>query len=513
MMYITGDSSGHRVAPAATCPARLILLETLMPTSLSASLAKAADVMEPTRTPRQKRKAFLGAIAGHLIEWSDYGVYGFVAIYVGQAFFSAATPAIALLSSFATFALSFFMRPLGGFIFGPLGDRIGRKNTMALVMVLMSGSTFCIGLMPTYAAIGFAAPALLILARCVQGLSAGGEIGTVTSYVAEYGGAKRRGLATSLLMTIAVSGLLLGSIVANGLAAMLGDEAMQAYGWRIPFLVAGPLGLIAAYIRSRLEDSAQFEAIAESGHQEKRPLRALWKWKGNLLLVAGSISLLASMFYMVLTFSSTYLVNTLGFTATERFWFITVGGATAACLMPLGGLITDVWGRRPFLILTSALTVPAVWWFFSSAPGATAQSLFLPFMACCVLFGLYSSTPYAVMTDMIPTQVRATGISMAYNFPVAIFGGSAPFIASYLINLTGDITSPMYFFIGTAVLSFLSSCLISRRHYSRVEAADAALLGVIASSRAVADAVATEAAEEAAEENAAQTSSSARATP
>lgn len=449
---------------------------------MTEAIFKAEKVMQPVRTTKQKRKAFIGAIAGHLIEWYDYGVYGFVAIYVGAAFFSANTPAVALLASFATFALSFFMRPLGGFVFGPLGDRIGRKNTMALVMFLMSGSTFMIGLLPTYETIGFVAPALLILARCLQGLSAGGEIGTVTSYVAEYGGPERRGLATSLLMTIAVSGLILGSIVANGLASILGDAAMQEYGWRIPFIIAGPLGLIAAFIRSRLEDTAQFEAIAESGHQEKRPIRATFQWKLNITLVAGSIALLASMFYLILTYSSTYFVKDLGFSANTRFWFITIGGLTAASLMPLGGLITDIFGRRWFLMATSALTIPALYWYFTTAPGSTPSEIFLPFMVICVLFGLYSSTPYAVMSDLIPTSIRATGISMGYNIPVAVFGGSAPFIATYLVNATGDITSPMYFFIGCAVLSFLAAAFTTQKNYQQVRDADADLMEKVATS-------------------------------
>ena len=451
---------------------------------MTEAIYKAEKLMQPTRTTKQKRKAFIGAVGGHLIEWYDYGVYGFVAIYIGSAFFSAENPAVALLASFATFALSFFMRPLGGLLFGPLGDRIGRKNTMALVMFLMSGSTFAIGLLPTYASIGIVAPALLVLARCLQGLSAGGEIGTVTSYIAEYGGPERRGLATSLMMTIGVGGLILGSMVANGLVYFLGDEVMYAYGWRIPFLIAGPLGLVAAIIRSRLEDTAQFEEIAESGHQEKQPIRATFQWKGNILLVAGTIALLACMTYLVMTYASTYFVNTLGFSANTRFWFITIGGLTAITLMPLGGLITDIYGRRPFLMITSGLTIPALWWFFTTAPGSTPAEIFLPFMLLSVLFGLYSSTPYAVMSDMIPTSVRATGISMAYNFPIAIFGGSAPFIATYLINRTGDISSPMYFFMGCAALSFIATALTSPKHYEKVRNADNALLEKIRNTQA-----------------------------
>src|SRR5699024_208154 len=192
---------------------------------------------------------------------------------------------------------------------------------------------------------------------------------------------------------------------------------MQAYGWRIPFLIAGPLGLVAAYIRSRLEDSAQFEVISQSGFQEKSPIRACFAWSRNLLLVACPIALLASMFYMILTYASTYFVNALGFRTTTRFWCITAAGRTAACLMPLGGLLSDLYGRRPLLITTSALTIPALWWFFTVAPGASPGSIFLPVMCCAVLFGLYSSMPYAIMTDVIPTPIRATCLSMSYDIP------------------------------------------------------------------------------------------------
>lgn len=453
---------------------------------MTAALDRASDAMKPTRTPKQKRKAFLGAIAGHLIEWYDYGVYGFVAVYVGAAFFAASTPAIALLSSFATFALSFFMRPLGGLVFGPLADRIGRKNTMALIMFLMSGSTFMIGLLPTYETIGILAPALLILARMLQGLSAGGEVGTVASYIAEYGGQKRRGMVTSLLLAISVAGLLLGSIVANGLAALLGDEAMYAWGWRLPFLVAGPLGFIAAFIRSRLEDSAEFEAISEAGETEKRPIRASLAWFPTLTLVAGCIALLAAMFYFVLTFASTFFVNNLGFDNTTRFWFIVAAGVTSAALMPLGGLITDVFGRRWFLVVTAALHIPALYWFFTTAASenVTPGRIFLPFMTCAVLFGLYSSTPYAVMTDLIPTHIRATGVSLAYNIPVAVFGGSAPFIASALVSYTGNLASPMYFFIGVAIFSFISVLIINEKHYQKAARANAELNDRVAVSQA-----------------------------
>lgn len=191
---------------------------------------------------RRRRRAFLGAVTGHLIEWYDYGVYGFVALYIGELFFPSGDGATQLLSSFAVFALSFFIRPLGGLFFGPMADRIGRKQTLLVVMLMMFVSTFAIGLLPTYASIGIAAPLLLVLVRCLQGFSAGGEIGTTTAFIAEYAGPGRRGYSTSWLMVTAVLGLLLGGVVANGLIAVLGDATMLTWGWRVPFLIAGPLG-------------------------------------------------------------------------------------------------------------------------------------------------------------------------------------------------------------------------------------------------------------------------------
>ena len=211
----------------------------------------------------QRRRTLLGAVSGHLIEWYDYGVYGFLAVYIGQAFFVTDNPATSLLASFGAFALSFFIRPLGGLFFGPLADKIGRRTTLVIVLTIMSGSTFLLGVLPTYASIGIAAPILLVLIRCLQGFSAGGEIGTITSFVSEYAGPGKRGYSTSWLMVTAVLGLLLGGAVANGLAWGIGEEAMQQWGWRIPFLIAAPMGAISMYIRLKLEDSPEFKALQE----------------------------------------------------------------------------------------------------------------------------------------------------------------------------------------------------------------------------------------------------------
>lgn len=346
---------------------------------------------------QQRRRAFIGATSGHLIEWYDYGVYGFLAVYIGQAFFVSEDPTTSLLSSFAAFALSFFIRPLGGLFFGPLADKIGRRRTLITVLMLMSGSTFCIGLLPTYHTIGIAAPILLILIRCVQGFSAGGEIGTITSFISEYAGPGRRGFSTCWLMVTAVLGLVLGGVVANGMTWLMGAELMQELGWRIPFLVAGPMGLVSMYIRLKLEDSPEFLALQKAGETSKAPLREVWQWKRSITLVFFIITLHSSIFYLVLTFASTYMSRILKFDSGVTLLFVFIASVSAAFVMPFGGIFTDRYGRKPFLLVVGGLATLAMFWFFKSAPGATPTSFFLPLMAVAILFGLYASSTYATM--------------------------------------------------------------------------------------------------------------------
>lgn len=402
---------------------------------------------------RQRRRAFIGATSGHLIEWYDYGVYGFLAVYIGQAFFVSDDPTTSLLSSFAAFALSFFIRPLGGLFFGPLGDKIGRRRTLITVLVMMSGSTFLIGLAPTYESVGIAAPILLILIRCIQGFSAGGEIGTITSFISEYAGPGRRGFSTSWLMVTAVLGLVLGGVVANGMTYLVGAESMQNGGWRIPFLLAGPMGLVSMYIRLKLEDSPEFLALLHSGGTSKAPLRDVWQWKRSIALVFFIISLHSSIFYLVLTFASTYMSKILGFSSGVTLLYVFSASITSAAVMPLGGMFTDRYGRKGFLLVVAVLATLAMYWLFHSAKGATPLTFLVPLMAVAILFGLYASSTYATMSELLPTKVRSTGIAIAYNLPVAMFGGSAPLISTWLIQSTGDLSSPWYFYVSTGIAS------------------------------------------------------------
>lgn len=417
-----------------------------MPSTESKTIAK------PTNKAR--RKAFLGAIVGHLIEWYDYGIYGFLAVYVGANFFASDDPAVGTISAFAVFALSFFIRPVGGMFFGPLADRVGRRKTLLLVISLMCGSTMLIGALPTMSSVGIAAPILLVLLRLIQGLSAGGEVSTVTAFISEYSKPEKRGFSTSLVLATAGVGLLLGAVVGNGITWMLGTEAMTEWGWRIPFLIAGPLGVVAVFIRLKLEDSPEFRDLQEKDMVAEAPLREVFRYPRQLLLMAAVITFLASGFYLVYTYFSTYLKTSLEFSPGRTFFYVLLAGIIGVVLMPISGMITDKLGsRRNFLLVVLALWAAAIVWFFSTAPSASPTGVLLPLIAVAVGMGLYCGSPYATMSELMPARVRSTGIALGYNIPVALFGGSAPLIASALIRQTGDISSPMYFFLATAVVS------------------------------------------------------------
>jgi MHS family proline/betaine transporter-like MFS transporter len=403
-----------------------------------------------------RRRAFLGATIGHVIEWYDFGVYGFLAAYIGQQFFVSNDPTTSLLSSFAVFALSFFVRPLGGFFFGPLSDRIGRRQTLVLVVTMMSGSTFLIGLLPTYANIGILAPALLVLLRCVQGLSAGGEIGTTTSFLSEYAGPGRRGYSTSWLMVTGVLGFVIGGLVANGMTFAFGGQIMTEFGWRIPFIFAGPLGAVALYIRLRLEDSPEFLSLAREGKTSKSPLRDSMGYKKSLTIIFFCIALHNALFYLVLVYASIYMSKELKFSSGTTLSFVLIASVIAAVIMPFGGAFTDKYGRKLYLMITGALATLSMFWFFHSSSNATPSTFIVSLLIMSVCFALYASSTFALMSELLPTQVRSTGIAIAYNLPTAIFGGSTPFISTWLIQATGDITAPKYFYAVIGILAVIA---------------------------------------------------------
>jgi MHS family proline/betaine transporter-like MFS transporter len=366
--------------------------------------------------PEVIRRAVRGAAIGNAVEWYDFAVYGFLATYIAQKFFPSGDGTAALLNTFAIFAAAFFMRPLGGFFFGPLSDRIGRQRVLALVILLMSGSTFAIGLVPSYAVIGVAAPLLLLFLRCLQGFSAGGEYGSGACYLAEYAPDKRRGFVVSFLVWSVVAGFLLGSLTVTGLEAVLSDSAMDAYGWRIPFLIAGVLGGVGLYIRLRLSDTPDFEALREEGEVSNSPLRdAITSSWRPILQIAGLVVIHNVGFYIVFTFLPSYFTKTLGFTKIDAFASIAVASLVAIVLIPPLGALSDRIGRKPLLIAGAVgFAVFAYPLFLLLNTGAVAAAI-AAHAGLAAIESVFVSASLAAGAELFATQVRSSGYSIGYN--------------------------------------------------------------------------------------------------
>ena len=407
--------------------------------------------------PGVVRRAVRGAAIGNTVEWFDFAIYGFLATYIAKHFFPPGDETAALLNTFAIFAAAFFMRPLGGFFFGPLADRIGRQRVLALVILLMSGSTFAIGLVPSYDAIGVAAPVLLLLLRCLQGFSAGGEYGSGACFLAEYASDKNRGFVVSFLVWSVVVGFLLGSLTVTGLEAVLSESAMDAYGWRIPFLIAGVLGAVGLYIRLRLGDTPEFEELREKGDVSDSPLKeALTSSWRPILQIAGLVVIHNVGFYIVFTFLPSYFTKTLGFTKIDAFVSIAVASVVAIVLIPPLGALSDRIGRKPLLIAGAAgFAVFAYPLFLLLNTGSLAAAI-AAHAGLAAIESVFVSASLAAGAELFATRVRSSGYSIGYNISVAVFGGTAPYVATWLVARTGNEIAPAYYVIAAAIVTLVT---------------------------------------------------------
>ena len=396
-----------------------------------------------------------GAI-GSVVEYFDFGVYGYVATILALKFFVGGDPTTALLATLATFAVAFFLRPIGGIIFGHFGDRYGRKNALAGTVILMAAASGLIGILPTYAAIGVGATVLLVIARCLQGLAAGGELGGAASFVAEYAPDHRRGLFCSTVQMGALGGALLASLTVTLLNTVLGETAMIEWGWRVPFLIAIPLGLVGLWIRSRLAETPRFEEIEEAGEKSAAPIVELFRnHLRAVIIVIGLSVLLFSAYYVVYVYVNIHMQTVLGMPANTAFWSTTATLAVAVACMPLFGALSDKVGRKPvFLGATiAALVLPVPAFMLLDQGGAVA-------VATHIVLGLIDSAlmgvAFSAYSEMFPTKVRYTGIALGFNVGAATAGGTAPYISTWLVEATGSNLSPAFFLVGTAVITLMA---------------------------------------------------------
>ncbi|GHA49186.1 MULTISPECIES: MFS transporter [Streptomyces] len=435
---------------------------------------------ELTRRLRRKRGAFrpddvqvveppllrraVGASAlGNCMEWFDFGVYSYLAATIGKVFFPGASPAAQVISSFATFAAAFVVRPLGGLVFGPLGDRIGRQKVLATTMIMMAAGTFAIGVIPGYSTIGLAAPVLLLLARMVQGFSTGGEYGGATTFVAEYSPDRRRGFLSSWLDFGTFTGYALGSALVTLLNLALTDEQMLSWGWRVPFLIAGPLGVIGLYMRLKLEESPAFQqqlddhektlAQESAGGEFKDIVRNHWR---PLLVCMGLVLLYNVTNYMVTGYLPTYQTETLHRSSGSADLMVLVGMVWIVVLITFLGRLSDRVGRRPLYAVAAAamivLAVPA--FLLIKAHGTWPPVLGVLLLA--TLLACFAAPSAATLPALFPTAVRYAAMGIGFNIAVAAFGGTTPLVTAALVSLTGDDLMPAYYLMLAGAIGLLT---------------------------------------------------------
>ncbi|WP_194206053.1 MFS transporter [Superficieibacter sp. 1612_C1] len=411
----------------------------------------------PVPVERKLRKVLLATGVGHFVEWFDFGLYGTLAAIIGLQFFPSADPAVALLSSFAVFGAGFIMRPLGGLWFGSLGDRVGRQKVLATVILLTSGATFAMGLLPSYHSIGITATILLVITRLVQGFAAGGESSGATTYLAEYAPVARRGYFTCWIDNFGFMAFVAGSGLVFLLTASLGDDTMNDWGWRIPFLIAGPLGWIGLYLRQHLEDSPEYKAVAATGKTEAAPLRAaVTKAWAALLFCVGFVVLKAVGHWTLQTFMPSYLATELHFSRLNAYAITTIGLFAIAVMVPFMGYLSDRFGRKPLMLAGCSgfilFSYPAM---MVMAQGDVLSAVFAMLMLGAFI-AAFDGACSAAMAELFPTSVRYGGLSIAYNFAVAFFGGITPWFSVWLIATTGDKFSPAWYVMGAALITLLT---------------------------------------------------------
>jgi len=413
------------------------------------TIPAAEDVETAAELRAGRRQAIGAAVIGNILEWYDFSIYAFVATIIAKKFFPAGDDIAALLSTFAAFGFGFLARPVGGIVIGRLADRRGRKFALILTILMMAAGTVAIGLIPGYETLGWVAPALLVLARLAQGFSTGGEWGGSTSFIVEWAPENRRGLFGSIHQASVSSGLLFGSGVAALLSTLLTPQAMQDWGWRVLFLLGGLLLPIGLYLRRNITETpafrrAQREAPTASGTP-------------GLLLAGrafGFTILWTVTSYAMLSFMPTFTQKFAGLSRVEALWSSTAGIVALVVAIPLMGYLSDRVGRRPMLLTCTIGFAVLAYPIFAIIVWGSRLAVILPVQVCVsVLIAFFSGPGPAAIAEIFPTRSRALWMSIGYSFAVAIFGGFAPYICTWLIERTGSPLSPSLYVIACAVVS------------------------------------------------------------
>lgn len=415
--------------------------------------------------PQGGGRALVASLTGSSIEWFDYFLYGTAASLVfNKLFFPSFEPVVALLLSYLTFSLTFFIRPIGGVVFAHIGDRIGRKKTLVLTLSLMGGATVAIGLLPTYASIGIAAPILLVLLRVIQGLGIGGEWGGALLLAYEYAPAHRKGLFGSIPQVGVTIGMLLATLAVS-LMALLPEEDFLSWGWRIPFLLSAGLVFLGLWIRSGIGETPDFEAAKASGNVARMPIVETLQQHWRAVLIAAGLKVVETApFYIFSTFVVSYATSNLGYNKIDALHAVMIAAVVASFSIPVMGWLSDRLGRRTVYTLGILLSAAFVYPYFILLDTRAVWGLTL---ATVVALGLLWAPITAVLgtlsSEIFSTRVRYTGITLGYQLGAALAGGTAPLIATWLLSEYQGRWQPVaLYLLATAAISLLAVLCVGR---------------------------------------------------
>ena len=422
-------------------------------------------------------RSIIGGSVGNLVEWYDWYAYSAFSLYFAQSFFPPADQTVQLLNAAAVFAVGFLMRPLGGWMMGRYADRHGRRTALTASVLLMCAGSLLIAITPSYARIGIAAPALLIIARMMQGVSVGGEYGASATYLSEMAGQRHRGFWSSFQYVTLIMGQLLALGVLLVLQRTMSVAALEAWGWRIPFVIGAACALVAVGLRRGIAETSAFTNAVTPGEAPASALASLLAHPRSVATVFGLTAGGTVAFYTFTTYAQKFLVNTAGFSKADATLVSAASLAIFMCVQPLVGAISDQVGRRPVLMAFGVVgtlgTLPLLTALSTAQSVATA--LFLLTLALLVISG-YTAINAVVKAELFPTNVRALGVAFPYAIAVSIFGGTAEYLALWFKNMGHE--SWFYWYVTTCIAaSLVVYATMPETRHSAVMAADEELSG------------------------------------
>jgi MFS transporter, MHS family, proline/betaine transporter len=428
---------------------------------MSEAVANGFSSLDAGQLAAVRRRAILSCAIGNFFELFDFTIYGYFAVAITRAFY----PSGSMYGTYAAFGAAFLMRPIGAIVLGAYGDRMGRRAALVVTIGLMAGATGAVGLIPTYHSIGYWAPVLLVLCRLLQGFSTGGEWGGAAAFLVEYAPPGKRGLTGSWQQFSTQIGALTGSLSAALLAANLSEADFYAWGWRVPFLFGFLLGPVGYYLRRKVAETPAFERAVETRAVERAPLRVAVHEYGTRMIQAFGLSIIGCIAnFVFIVYLVSYAINTMHLPSGAALSCAVASGCVVVVLTPLVGALTDRVGRRPLILACALLNLVFDYPLFLLAiRGGTFASLLMALVCNAVFQALYTGTIPSILAEMFPTRVRYTALSVSYGFAVVLFGGFAPLISTWLVEVTGNPFAPAFYVMTGGALSAIA--ILSMREY------------------------------------------------